>query len=51
MTAVLRVKIPTDHTSAPVTAVTLEMDSHAGVLSDLDLLAQFFLDCNENVIH
>ena len=51
MTAVLRVKIPTDHTFVLVTAGTLEMDAHAEVLSDLDLLAQFFLDCNENVIH
>ena len=51
MTAVLRVKIPTDRTSAPVTAGTLEMDVHAEVPSDLDLLAQFFRDSNENMIH
>ena len=46
VTAVLRVKIPKDHTSAVVTAGTLEMDAHAEVPSDLDLLAQFFRDCN-----
>ena len=46
----LHVTILTDHTSAPVTAGTLEMDAHAEVPSDLDLLAQFFRDCNENII-
>ena len=49
----LRVTILKDHTSAPVTAGTLEMDAHAEVPCDLDLSAQFFRDCNKlkNVIH
>ena len=51
VTAVLRVKIPTDHTSAPVTAGTLEMDARAEVPCDLVLSAQFFRDCNKNMIH
>ena len=39
--ATLRVTISTDHTNAPVTGATLEMDVHVKVPSNLDLLAQF----------
>ena len=36
--ATLRVTISTDHTSAPVTGATLEMDAPVKVPSDRDLL-------------
>ena len=49
--ATLRVTIPTGHTSAPVTAATLEMDVHVKVPSDLELLAQFLRDSNKNMRH
>lgn len=51
MIATLRVTIPTGHTSAPVTAATLEMDVHVKVPSDLHLLAQFWRDSNKNMRH
>lgn len=46
MTAVLLVTIPTDHTSASVTAAILEMVAHVEVPSDLDLLVQYLRDSN-----
>ena len=49
--ATLRVTIPTGHTSAPVTAATLEMDAIVKVPSDRVLLAQFLRDSNKNMRH
>ena len=49
MIATLRVTIPTGHTSAPVTAATLEMDAPVKVPSDRDLLAQFLRDSKKNI--
>ena len=51
MIAALRVTTPTDHTSASVTAATLEMDAHVEVPSDLDMLAQFLRNSYKNMRH